>query len=623
MYTLQAIRTNLARLIGEAANAAVTPEEIVAPPKLDMGDLAFGCFRLAKDKGLSPTDFAKELAKKIDRGDQTIKTIEAQGPYINIKLRRPVFISRVVHEIEQFEEKYGATEEGHNRQVMLEYANLNTHKEFHVGHLRNILYGLSLNRLMDFSGWQTIPVSYINDMGSMVAKCLWLFVRQGSQNIKQEAPKEKRGKKTVPFVVMPDDLWASAVVHHLTLPRVKRMISNIPADQRTGKYLGNIYAEATKLIEENKEWKEELSYVQNMLENRDPAWFYLWQETRRWSMRELYKYLQDFGVVIKRQYLESEFIDQSKQIVQTLLDKGIAIESQGAIIIDLDAYPDPEIQKQKLGVFMLRKSDGNLLYATKDIPLAQQKFTDYPDLYSSIIVVDVRQSLYFRQLFAVLKIMGYTKPLKHLGYEFVTLPEGAMSSRKGTVITLQDFIAYGLEQARAQIVKRHEDWNEGKIEHTAWCIAMGGIIFTMLKQDPERPIVFDMQKALAFEGDTGPYVQYSITRLTSILNKAAKEKIDFSQADTTVLDHDAEHKLILCLSLLPDICAQAAKVHKPSVLAQWCLEAAASINEFYRDVPVMEAPADIRAARLKVIVAARQALSNALWCLGIPVPDAM
>jgi len=198
-----------------------------------------------------------------------------------------------------------------------------------------------------------------------------------------------------------------------------------------------------------------------------------------------------------------------------------------------------------------------------------------------------------------------------------------MSSRKGTVVTLQDFVSHAIELATAEVMKRHKDWNQGKIDHTSWCIAMGGIIFTMLKQDPERPIVFNMEKALAFEGDTGPYVQYAITRLSSILQKAVHEKIEYLGADTSNLDHESEHKLAFCLARLPDICTKASEAYKPSVLAAWCLEAASAVNNFYRDVPVMDAPEEVRAARLNLISQTRRALINALWCLGIPVPDAM
>lgn len=630
MYTLEAIKANLARLIADATESDVVAADIVVPPKPDMGDLAFGCFRLAKAKQTDPATLAKEIAGKLTAGDQSVEAVGAQGPYVNFRLRTTSFADRVVREIEQAGDKYGDTLGGDGKRVLLEYANLNSHKEFHVGHLRNILYGLSLHRLLDSAGWRTEPISYLNDMGANVAKCLWLFVRRGSRSIDRPKPKATKRKKgqpveaEVPDVTLSDDEWMHTVMQDLSLPWVKRMIDEIPSKDRSGKFLGEIYAEASKLLDENDVWKSEISLVLKKLEEHDPAWIYLWQETRRWSLLELYRYLQDFGVVIKKQYFESEFIDRSKIVVEELLRKGVAMPSQGAIIVDLDAYPDPEIQAQKLGVLMLRKTDGTLIYATKDIPLAEQKFADYPDQALSLLVVDYRQSLYFKQLFAVLKIMGHATPLKHLGFEFVTLPEGAMASRKGNVITLQDFVAQALAAAKEEVVKRHDDWNDGKIEHTAWCVAMGGIMFAMLRQDPEKVIVFDMKKALSFEGDTGPYVQYAATRLASISAKSKIKKETLMQADLTLLAHDSEKRLAMILAQLPEAAARAAAEYKPSIVAQWCLNAATAVNAFYRDVQVLDAAdKEMTQARLRLALGARAALAKGLSLLGMPLPDAM
>ncbi|MHB8830607.1 MAG: arginine--tRNA ligase [Patescibacteria group bacterium] len=621
MYTLDAIKTNLARVIGEKAGSKVEAAEIAIPSKADMGDLALACFKLAKEKGLNPNEMAKKLAASFNHQDPTIKSVSATGPYLNFTLSNEGLAERVVKDIETKGEKYGSQDIGKGKQVMLEFANANTHKEFHVGHLRNILLGLSMDRILNFAGWKSIPVSYVNDLGAHVAKCLWLFVRQHAKAVPQK--KIKASKKS-PEPQPDESAWAAQVLQNLTSPGVRKMIDSIPISERTGGYLGRLYVESTKLLDENEDWKVEVSYVLQKLEAHDPAWTLLWQETRRWSILELNRLLEDFGGTIERQYFESELIDQSKDVVDELMEKGIAIESRGAIIVDLDAYPDPEIQKQKLGVFMIRKSDGTLIYAAKDIPLAELKFLEYPDQVLSIIVVDSRQSLYFKQLFATLKLMGYTRPFKHLAYEFVTLPEGAMSSRKGNVILLNDLMLAAEEAARKEVLERHgTEWNEGKVQHTAWCIALGGMNFAILRQDPEKVILFDMQKALSFDGDTGPYIQYAATRLQAIMNKAKVAKINFAKGDLTLLKEDAEKRLALCLAQFPSVCAKAAEAFRPSLIAQWLLEAAACTNEFYRDVQVMDAPDDIKKARLRFIAAARTALSAGLWCLGVPVPDAM
>lgn len=622
MYMLDAVKSNLARLIGEALETTVEPQEVVVPPKPDMGDLAYGCFKLAKERGLSPNELAKTVADKIQHLDQSIECVEALGPYVNFKIKNQVFVERVIKEIEARGDAYGAGEAGRGQQVMLEFANVNTHKEFHVGHLRNILLGLSVHRILDFAGWKTIPVSYINDYGSHVAKCLWLFVREHAKDVPQKKSKTGSSKKDQAPALSPEE-WTEHVMQNLSAVWVRKMIESMPVKTRTGSYLGDLYVEASKLLEENDDWKKDISFILQKLEAHDPAWTLLWQETKRWSMQEFYRILQDFNVSIHRQYFESEVVDQSIGLVHELLDRGIAMESQGAVIIDLDAYPDPEIQKQKLGVLMLRKTDGTLIYATKDVPLAELKFMEYPEQVLSIIVVDSRQSLYFKQLFATLKLLGYDKPFKHLAYEFVTLPEGAMASRKGNVILLKDLMQKAFEAARQEVLKRHDDWNEGKVDYTAWCISQGGVNFALLKQDPEKVIVFDIQKALSFEGDTGPYVQYALTRLQAIVNKGKASKKDLSGADLTKLEHETEKQLAVCLAQFPEVCARSAALYRPSLIAQWLLEAASKVNAFYRDVQVLDAPKDLQMARLRFILAAQKSMTNGLRCLGINVPDAM
>ncbi len=602
MYSMEFIRDQVAQSLQRAIDVPVKPEELVYPPQKEMGDLAFPCFRLAKERGKNPAELAKEIVSQMGIGDRYIARAEATGPYVNILLQPAVFIDRLVRDIEASRGRYGSGTAGAKRQVMVEYANLNSHKEFHVGHLRNILYGLSIVRVLDYAGWNVVPVSYINDMGTHVAKCLWQFVRTHNPSIKE----------TSVFTV------------DLSMDLVYQMIASIPTEQHTGKYLGDLYAESTRLLEDHPEWKAEVSAVHAKLESHDSAWIHLWQETRRWSLRELYQYLQDFGVVLKRQYLESEFIKDSQAAVQKLIEEGIAKEDDGAIIVDLDHCADADIRAQKLGVCIIRKSDGNLLYAAKDIPLAEKKFEEYPDLAESLLIVDSRQAHYFRQLFAILKLMGYQPPLKHLGFEFVTLPEGIMSSRKGTVVTLQDFLKDAVDRAREEILNRHDDWNEGKVKHTAWRIAMGGIFFTLLRQDPEKIIIFDLKQALAFDGDTGPYVQYAATRLQSILQKSAQKPATIRKGDLSLLVHPEEKRLALVLARLPEVCARAAETHNPSLIAQWCLEAAAGVNAFYREVPVLtESDTAIRLARLRFVSAVRQGMEAALWCLAIPLPDAM
>lgn len=565
----------IAKRLSALTDSTIEPADLVVPPDSKLGDLAFGCFKLAKSMGKSPAEIAKDLASKFDIKNTDIESVAAAGPYVNFLLSTGFAVHRVIRDIEVSRDQYGNSTDGANRQLVLEYAQPNTHKEIHVGHLRNLVLGVSENLLLKKAGWEVVTASYHGDVGAHVAKCLWWMV------------KSRNGVMTV------DDL---------------------PMDQRTGKYLGQLYAEATRQLDEHPEYKDEISSVQQKLEAHDPVWESLWLETRRWSLDEMAEIFDDLGVDITRQYLESEVTDRGQQMVDTLLEKGIAKESQGAMIVDLEDV--------KLGVFLVRKSDGTSLYGTKDLALAEKKHAEYPKAERSLILVDNRQQFYFKQLFETLKRMGITVPHEFIGYEFVTLKSGAMSSREGNIVAFQDFRDSVIDYARGEVLKRHEDWTEGKVTHVSWCIAMAGIKFGMLKQDSDKIFTFDLEQALSFDGDTGPYCLYAAARLASILRKAGPQN-PFDGELTSSYDHDSEKALALILAAFPSRVRQAAAELRPAIIAQWSLDASQAINAFYRDVPVLESEGELREGRIRLATVARETLSLGLGLLGIRVPDEM
>ncbi|QQR61029.1 arginine--tRNA ligase [Candidatus Uhrbacteria bacterium] len=565
----------IAKRLSALTDSTIEPGDLVVPPDSKLGDLAFGCFKLAKSMGKSPAEIAKDLASKFDIKNTDIESVAAAGPYVNFLLSTGFAVHRVIRDIEVSRDQYGNSTDGANRQLVLEYAQPNTHKEIHVGHLRNLVLGVSENLLLKKAGWEVVTASYHGDVGAHVAKCLWWMV------------KSRNGVMTV------DDL---------------------PMDQRTGKYLGQLYAEATRQLDEHPEYKDEISSVQQKLEAHDPVWESLWLETRRWSLDEMAEIFDDLGVDVTRQYLESEVTDRGQQMVDTLLEKGIAKESQGAMIVDLEDV--------KLGVFLVRKSDGTSLYGTKDLALAEKKHAEYPKAERSLILVDNRQQFYFKQLFETLKRMGITVPHEFIGYEFVTLKSGAMSSREGNIVAFQDFRDSVIDYARGEVLKRHEDWTEGKVTHVSWCIAMAGIKFGMLKQDSDKIFTFDLEQALSFDGDTGPYCLYAAARLASILRKAGPQN-PFDGELASSFDHASEKALALVLSAFPSKTKQAAAELRPAIIAQWCLDASQAINAFYRDVPVLESEGELREGRIRLATVARETLSLGLGLLGIRVPDEM
>lgn len=586
MTSWQYWKGDIAKRLSEVLGGAVSPDDIVIPPDRAHGDFAYGCFKLAKAMGKSPADIAKDVASKIDLAQSDFASADAAGPYVNFTLSVGEAVHRVVRDIE-----IGATSppapllRKERGELLLEFAQPNTHKEIHVGHLRNLVLGQALSNVLSVAGWNVVPMSYHGDVGAHVAKCLWWLVKSRDGEME---------------------------------------IDNIPSEKKTGKFLGEMYAEASRQLEANPEWKDEVSDVQRKLEAHDPAWEKLWRETRRWSLDEFATIFDDLGVKIARQYLESEVVDRGQEMVDHLLKQRVAKESQGAIVVDLE--------EKKLGVFLIRKSDGTSLYATKDLALAELKLKEYPKADRSLILVDNRQSFYFKQLFETLRMLELNPVPEFVGYEFVTLKSGAMSSREGNVVTYQDFRNEVISYSTEEVLKRHADdkWNDGKIEHTAWCIAMAGMKFGMLKQDNDKVFTFDLEQSLSFDGDTGPYCQYAATRLASILRKAGPTPSDSpfvrgreDEPLTRSFDHESEKALAFALAQFPVKVAQAAEELRPSIVAQWCIDVAQRVNEFYRDVNVLESEGELKEGRLRLVAAARSSLVAGLGLLAIPVPDEM
>lgn len=608
MYTLDKAKKEVVAAIAAALppETAVSADELVRPPQKDMGDLSYPCFGLAKALKGNPAAFAKDLASKL-APTGLVGEIRAVGPYVNFFFHRAAFATSVLEDVLGRSGEYGDAPKKNGR-VLIEYGSPNTHKEIHVGHLRNFSLGLSVVNLTRASGLDVVPVSYIGDIGAHVAKCLWLY-------------KQKRDEGEVP-------------------------------PENKGKYLGNLYSEATKKLGiillkggfevETTEWavskpgsegpitkeevekakdeakerkekmKEEIAEVQRKLESRDPEWDALWKETRQWSIDELNGIFNELGCFFERMYFESEVEGPGKELVQELRGRGIAKEGErGALIVDLE----PE----GLGIFLVLKSDGSALYSTKELALAVTKFEDYTAIDTSVHVVDTRQSLYFKQFFATLKRMGFDKEMHHLAYEFVTLKEGAMSSRKGNIVTYEDFRDQMKEMAKTETRNRRAEWSDEKVEETAWAVAEGAMKFGMLKQDTERPIVFDMEEALSFDGFTGPYIQYGHARLSSILAKAEGETVSVCRAS----EDPAEYALLRVVADFPEVVLRAAETRKPSLLAQYLFDLAQESNAFYRDVHVLSAEGEDRGRRLAIAGAAKDALARGLALLGIKAPEEM
>lgn len=552
-----------------ASFLGVNPLDFVYPPLPELGDLSLPLFNLAKSQGKNPALLAQEQATIIANLPESLDlflSVKAVGPYLNFFLAPAAFLPGAISDIQQAGVNFGSSKVGQGQRVMLEYSNANTHKEYHVGHLRNLFYGDAIQRILKFNGYQAIPVSYINDFGIHVAKTLWNW---------QQHPEYAQ------------------------------------ADGPKGKLLGDCYSTANQNIGDSQEAKAEVSATMKAIESRQGEIYALWQETRSWSIAYFDEIYRQLGIKFEDIFYESEIIVDGLKITEELLARGVLIKSQGAVIADLEAY--------NLGVLPIIRSDGTALYPVADLALAKLKFVDYK-LQESIYIVDIRQGLYFKQLAKIFELAGEEFKISHLGYDFVTLKNGMMSSRSGNVITYEQLFTEASARAQKEVSSRHQDWSEDKVQAISEKLAIAALKFEMLKVSADKVITFDMNEALRFDGFTAAYLQYTGARLASLVRKS---EIESTAIDYQLLAHPKELALALYLQRFPEIVLKAGEQRDASVIARYLFELAQAFNDYYHEVPVLKAEAPLAAARLALLTSVRQVLENGFALLGLSYLEEM
>lgn len=548
-------------------------------PTRTWGDYAFPCFQLAKALRKGPPLIAKDLAARLQpalAAQPLLTAVEAAGPYVNFRANMaemaratvPAILSGAYFEANRAARRAPA-------KVMIEYSQPNTHKAFHVGHMRNVALGDALVRIFEYNGHPTIAANYIGDVGTHIAKCLWYY-----QKHRTEEP---------------------------------------PAQDR-GEWLGKLYTAATLLLEdappaEKDQYEQEVSAVLQQLEAKQGEPYRLWQLTRQWSLDafdEIYRWL---GARFDHVFYESD-MEAGRQIVDEGLQRGVFVRSQGAVGIDLEAY--------KLGFFLVLKADGTTLYATKDLALARIKFEQF-QIDESIYVVGAEQTLHFQQVFKTLELLGYpqAKQCHHLSYGLVMLPEGKMSSRAGNVIPFSRLRAEMNAYIDRHYLGAHRgDWSGAEIAETARRIAVAAIRYGMVKQDASKSIVFNMEDWLETEGDTGTYLCYAFTRIQSMLRLAGRE--GQPDVDYALLTQEPEKRLIRALHDFNRVVLQAEAHLRPNHVANALFDICKEFSRAYVTSPVLKAetPA-LGDARLALFAATGKLLERGLFLIGIVPPSRM
>ncbi|HOZ55998.1 MAG: Arginine--tRNA ligase [Parcubacteria group bacterium ADurb.Bin316] len=562
MYTLEKVKNEIVEKLNKKfGEKSVQVSDIVYPPDVIIGDLSLPCFGLSKKLSKAPAEVACMVVSTV-KPEGLIKGIKAVGPYANFTLNKQELAKGAISEINKQGGKYGSNKIGRSKRVMLEFSNGNTHKELHVGHLRNICLGDSLTKILEANGFESIPVSYINDFGIHVAKTIWAL---------QEFYKDEQ------------------------LP------------ENRGCFLGKIYVRACQELEKDSAGKATVNFIMKKIEERRGGEYKLWQETRKWSIEQFDKIYKDLGVDFQYTFYENEVIDKGKKVSAKLLKSGILEKSDGAVIANLEKY--------NLGVLVFFRSDGTATYPVADLALAEEKFKKFK-IDKSIYIVDVRQALYFKQLFKILELMGYKKEMIHLGYEFLKLPTGMMSSRTGQVITFEELRDQIFAKAQEETKARHQEWDEEKINEVARILALGAMKFEMIKVGADQVITFDIEQALSFSGFTAAYLQYTYARLDSIIRKAGeiKNKVEYS-----LLTENKENEIVMMLAKFPETIMRAGKEYNPSEIAKYLFELAQMTNDYYHQIPVMKAEEDIKQARLSLISSVNQVIESGLEMLGVEI----
>ncbi len=530
------------------------------PPSMEMGDYAFPCFNLAGQLKKDPSQIAIDLRSNMKKFCKEISEIQTDGPYINFFLNRTLFAEKILNEILSKKRDYGKKPNKDKQKIMVEFSQANTHKAFHVGHIRGTSIGESLSRIIEFCGNRVIRANYQGDTGMHVAKWLWCYKKYHS--------KEKLKK---------DESWVAL-----------------------------IYVDAIRRLNKNKNLQEEVNEINRRLDSKeDEDLNKLCKKTRKISLKSLEKIYKELNTKFDTYYFESEVQKKAKKISEKLVKKKIATISDGATIVNLEEY--------NLGVWVLLRSDGTVLYSAKDLALVEKKFNDFK-LDQSIYVIAREQALHMKQLLKTLELEGNEREkekIHHVSFGEVRLPTRKMSSRTGDNILYSDFKKEVYDYAKRQIQKRDSKISKRELDKRALNLSISAIKYSMLKQSSKRNIIFKKEDALNFEGNSGAYLQYSYARSNSILKKAPKGKLKFSANDIS----KEELKLIKKLFEFPEVVSKSYADLSPSNLTNYSFQLSQIFNEFYHACPVINS--DKKLFRTAIVKSFKQTIENSLLLLGI------
>lgn len=547
-------------------------ELIEIPADSSMGDFAFPCFKLAKIMRKSPQAIAAETAGKLGNSEKFDKIAQV-GAYINFYVSRSEFIRQVVVKVLNEGENFGKSQRGKGRKVLVEFSSPNIAKPFHIGHIRSTVIGNSIQRIYSAMGYDVVRINHLGDYGTQFGKMICAYRRWGNREDVEREP-------------------------------IKTLLS--------------YYMKFHKEAEHDESLEEEARKIFVDLENGKPEELELWQWFRDESLKEFRRVYDMLDIEFDSYAGESFYSDKMPAILKKLNESGLLKESEGAQIVDLEEYG--------MSPALIKKSDGSTLYITRDIAAAVYR-KNYYDFYKNIYVVASQQNLHFRQWIKIIELMGYewANDCVHIPFGLVSLEEGTMSTREGRVVFLEDVLNKAVEQTKKIIEEKGVATQN--IEQTAKDVGIGAVIFQELSNNRIKDYVFSWDKVLNFDGETGPYVQYTHARACSLIAKIGEQDAERAGKaegfSVDLVDNDNVFYLIKDIEAFEGVIAEAAEKYEPAVITRHIVDIAQKFNRFYNNERINVENEPERLTKAAVVLAAMQTIKNGLALLGVKAPEKM
>jgi len=548
-------------------------EMVEIPQDTSMGDYAFPCFKLAKVLRKAPPLIAKDIVAGIE-GNSLFESVQQVNAYVNMFISKEQFAKVILAEAID-EENFGKTNVGQGKTVIVEYSSPNIAKPFHIGHIRSTVIGNSIYKIYDALGYKVIRLNHIGDYGTQFGKMIVAYRHWGNEeDVKRE-----------PIVTL--------------LGYYTKFHVEVESDPK----LDDEAREAFAKLEQGE--KEEVE---------------LWQWFRDESLKEFMRVYDMLDIQFDEFDGESFYSDKMQRFIDELNEKGLLEESEGAHIVDLSQFDLPPA--------LITKSDGSTLYCTRDIATAVYRKETY-DFYKNIYVVASQQNLYFQQWMKVVGLLGYdwVKDCVHVPFGLVSLEEGTMSTRHGRVVFLEDVLNKAVEKTKEIIAEKNPDADQAHIDEVAKQVGIGAVVFQELSNNKIKDYVFKWDKVLNFDGETGPYVQYTHARCASVIRKAGDDIVakakDLGSIDYKYLTSDSAYDLMKMLYAFPAVVVDAGEKYEPSMVTRHIIDIAQAYNRFYHDEHILADNEDEKIAKVALTIASKNAIKNGLALLGIKSPDRM